>query len=84
MPAIERAPSIREVSPGLSTWSNAVNALRELGLEDKVIASASVIESDLVQANKRRFVARTKFSELSKMAGAPCVCVHRGVLQRTC
>jgi NADPH-dependent 2,4-dienoyl-CoA reductase/sulfur reductase-like enzyme len=28
---IERAASIREVGAGLSIWSNAVNALRELG-----------------------------------------------------
>lgn len=28
---IERATSIREVGAGLSIWSNAVNAVRELG-----------------------------------------------------
>src|SRR5215469_9124314 len=48
---IERAPSIREVGAGLSIWSNAVNALRELG-------------------------------QVSRIAGAPCICIHRGVLQK--
>jgi len=30
---LERADSIREIGAGLSLWSNAVNALRELGVE---------------------------------------------------
>jgi 2-polyprenyl-6-methoxyphenol hydroxylase-like FAD-dependent oxidoreductase len=80
---IERAASIREVGAGLSIWSNAVNALRELGLEDKVMASASAIDRNVVQSSKGRFIARTELSELTNMAGAPCVCIHRGVLQKT-
>ena len=80
---IERATSIREVGAGLSIWSNAVNALRELGLADKVMASASVIERNVVQTSKGRFIARTEFNEVSKLAGAPCLCLHRGVLQKT-
>ena len=36
---IERVAGIREVGAGLSIWSNAVNALRELGLEASVMAS---------------------------------------------
>lgn len=79
---IERAASIREVGAGLSLWSNAVNALRELGLEAKVMDSASVIERNVAQTTKGRFIARTEFGELSQMAGAPCVCIHRGVLQK--
>ena len=79
---IERAPSIREVGAGLSLWSNAVNALRELGLDAKVIAAASVIERNMVQTPEGRFIARTELSELSQMAGAPCICIHRGVLQK--
>jgi 2-polyprenyl-6-methoxyphenol hydroxylase-like FAD-dependent oxidoreductase len=80
---IERAASIREVGAGLSIWSNAVNTLRELGLEDKVVASASSIDQNVVQKSRGRFIARTELSELTKTAGAPCVCIHRGVLQKT-
>ena len=79
---IERAPSIREVGAGLSLWSNAVNALRELGLDAQVIAAASVIERNLVQLPKGRVIARTELGEVSRMAGAPCICIHRGVLQK--
>jgi 2-polyprenyl-6-methoxyphenol hydroxylase-like FAD-dependent oxidoreductase len=38
---IERAPSLYEVGAGLSLWSNAINALRELGLDAEVIAEPS-------------------------------------------
>jgi len=79
---IERAPSIREVGAGLSLWSNAVNALRELGLDESVVAAASVIERNLVQTPEGRFIARSDLSEVSKMAGAPCICIHRLVLQQ--
>jgi 2-polyprenyl-6-methoxyphenol hydroxylase-like FAD-dependent oxidoreductase len=79
---IERAASIREVGAGLSIWSNAVNALRELGLEAGLMASASVIERNLVQTPEGRLIARTELGEVSRTAGAPCVCIHRGVLQR--
>src|SRR5215471_6424471 len=79
---IERAASIREVGAGLSLWTNAVNALRELGLEAKVITAASVIERNLVQSPKGRVIARTELGEVSRVAGAPCICIHRGVLQK--
>lgn len=79
---IERAASIREVGAGLSIWSNAVNALRELGLEAKVVDSASMIDRIVVQTTKGCFVTRTELGEVSQMAGAPCVCIHRGVLQK--
>ena len=79
---IERAPSIREVGAGLSLWSNAVTALRELGLDVKVIAAASVFEQDLVQTPRGDPISRTELGEVSRMAGAPCICIHRAALQR--
>jgi 2-polyprenyl-6-methoxyphenol hydroxylase-like FAD-dependent oxidoreductase len=42
-----------------------------------------VIERNLVQRTNGHLIARTEFGELSRMAGAACVCVHRGVLQKT-
>ena len=79
---IERAPGIREVGAGLSIWSNAVNALRELGLESKVMAGASVIERNVAQRTNGRFLTRTEVGKLSKTAGAPSICIHRGILQK--
>jgi hypothetical protein len=36
----------------------------------------------LVQSPKGRVIARTELGEVSRMAGAPCICIHRGVLQK--
>src|SRR5262245_53478755 len=40
----ERAPELREMGAGLSLWSNAVKALRRLGLEDAVVAHGAAIQ----------------------------------------
>ena len=79
---LEQVASIREVGAGLSIWSNAVNALRELGLEASVMASASVIERNLVQTPAGRLIAKNEFGAVSRRAGAPCICIHRAVLQK--
>src|SRR5215472_16569772 len=70
---IERAPSIREVGAGLSLWSNAVNALRQLGVEVDIMASASVVERSVVRTTQGRLIPRTDLGEVSRMAGAPCI-----------
>jgi 2-polyprenyl-6-methoxyphenol hydroxylase-like FAD-dependent oxidoreductase len=79
---LERAACIHEVGAGLSLWSNAVNALRELGLEDRVMAAASVVERNIVRTPAGRGIAQNDFGVLSRKAGAPCICIHRGVLQK--
>lgn len=78
----ERAAEIREVGAGLSLWPNAMNALRELGVESKVVAAGSMVERVVSQTPDGRPVAVTGLSELSQIAGAPCICIHRGVLRR--
>ena len=79
---IERAAAIREVGAGLSLWSNAVNALRALGLEAAVMASASAIERNVVQMPAGRLISKNEFAAVSRLAGAPCICIHRAVLQK--
>lgn len=79
---IERVGEIREVGAGLSLWSNAVNALRELGVEARVMAAASVVERNVVQTPVGRRIAQNEFGDISRRAGAPCICIHRAVLQK--
>ena len=79
---IERVASIREVGAGLSIWSNAVNALRELGAETTVMASASVVERSLTQTPAGRLIAENELGAISRVAGAPCICIHRATLQK--
>jgi 2-polyprenyl-6-methoxyphenol hydroxylase-like FAD-dependent oxidoreductase len=79
---IERVSSIREIGAGIAIWSNAVNALRELGLETRVMNSASVVERTLVRTPKGRLISQNEFGALTREAGAPTICIHRGVLQK--
>jgi 2-polyprenyl-6-methoxyphenol hydroxylase-like FAD-dependent oxidoreductase len=79
---IEQVTEIREVGAGLSIWPNAVNAIRELGLEAAVMASASVVEQNVTRTRSGRLIARTALSPFSREAGAPCLCIHRATLQK--
>jgi 2-polyprenyl-6-methoxyphenol hydroxylase-like FAD-dependent oxidoreductase len=79
---LEQAAAIREVGAGLSLWSNAVAALRELGVEEKAVACGSVFETFSSRTSSGRPIAESRFADLAREAGAPCVCIHRAVLQR--
>jgi 2-polyprenyl-6-methoxyphenol hydroxylase-like FAD-dependent oxidoreductase len=79
---LEQAPAIREIGAGLSLWSNAVVALRELGVDQGVIAGGSEFETFLSQTSSGRPIAESNFADLAREAGAACVCIHRAVLQR--
>lgn len=79
---VERVAGIREVGAGLSIWSNAMNALRELGVEASVIGAASVFERTMSRTPAGRPIAVSEFGDISRDAGAPCVCIHRAVLRR--
>lgn len=46
------------------------------------MASASVIERNFIQTPAGCRIAQNEFGAISRMAGAPCVCIRRAVLQR--
>lgn len=79
---LERTPAIREAGAGLSLWSNAVIALRELRVEQKVLAAASIVERSTTQTAKGHRISVNDFASMAREAGAHSICVHRGVLQR--
>src|SRR5262245_33179159 len=79
----ERAPEIREVGAGLSLWSNAVKALRQLGVEGAVVARASPIETAVTRTDRGDVITEPSVGDLSRRAGAPSVCAHRADLQQT-
>lgn len=79
---LEQAPAIHEVGAGLSIWPNAVHALEELGVADRVLAVASVVERNTLRTAAGRTLSVTELTGISKTAGAPCICLHRAVLQK--
>jgi 2-polyprenyl-6-methoxyphenol hydroxylase-like FAD-dependent oxidoreductase len=79
---VEQVPAIREVGAGLSLWSNAILALRELGVDNKVVANGSEFDTFSSQTSSGGPIANSRFADLAREAGAPCVCIHRAELQR--
>ena len=79
---IEQASEIGEVGAGLSLWSNAMNALRELGIAKKVLAAGAIVERILSQSLNGRQIGITDLSEISRSAEAVCLCIRRAALQR--
>jgi 2-polyprenyl-6-methoxyphenol hydroxylase-like FAD-dependent oxidoreductase len=78
----EKAPQIAEVGAGLSLWSNAVIALRRLGLEAPALAAGSAFERVQTLLSDGRPFPSFDLAELAQRAGAPCICIHRAALQR--
>jgi 2-polyprenyl-6-methoxyphenol hydroxylase-like FAD-dependent oxidoreductase len=79
----ERAPAIREVGAGLTLWSNAVKALRQLGAADQVVSLGSVLEHSQTITPEGRLLNEQSVAALAREAGAPCILAHRADLQRT-
>jgi 2-polyprenyl-6-methoxyphenol hydroxylase-like FAD-dependent oxidoreductase len=77
----ERAPEIAEVGAGLSLWSNAMTALRRLGLEEAVLAKGGLIERVQTVSATGRSLAPLDLGQLSQRAGTVSLCMHRAELQ---
>jgi 2-polyprenyl-6-methoxyphenol hydroxylase-like FAD-dependent oxidoreductase len=79
----ERAAEIHEVGAGLTIWSNAVKALRQLGLAETVVARGTILERNKTITPQGKVLMEEDIGKLSREAGAPSVVVHRAELQRT-
>jgi 2-polyprenyl-6-methoxyphenol hydroxylase-like FAD-dependent oxidoreductase len=77
----EKAPEFAEVGAGLSLWSNAMLALRRLGLEVAALQAGSVIERARTFLSTGESLGSVDFAALGEKAGAPSVCLHRAALQ---
>jgi FAD-dependent urate hydroxylase len=78
----EKAPHISEVGAGLSLWSNAMVALRRLGLEAAALRAGSVIERTQTFLSTGKPFGSMDFAALGEKAGALSICLHRAALQR--
>ncbi|HEY9421969.1 MAG TPA: FAD-dependent monooxygenase [Thermoanaerobaculia bacterium] len=78
----ERTSEIREVGAGLTVQSNAVLALRRIGLDQAVIGSGQVIGAGSGRRADGKVLSRADLAEVGRIVGAPAVAIHRGTLQR--
>ena len=67
---------------GISLWSNAVLALRELGLEEQVLKAGSVIRTTVTMTDRGRILNQIDIAAIGRLSGAVSVCLPRSELRR--
>lgn len=78
----ERAPEIGAVGAGLTIQSNAILALRRIGLDQDVIGSGRNLEIASIRTPDGRALSRGDLAEAGRAVGAPAVAIHRATLQQ--
>ena len=79
----ERAPEIHEIGAAISVFSNAVKALRTMGLEDQVLSLAPELTRVRFLSPSGDTLTSTDVQAVSQACGAASIMVHRADLQRT-
>ncbi len=78
----EQASELREVGAGFTIWSNAIKALRRIGLDEMTVAAGSVLRRIHTLSPKGEVIDSEDMEPIYRSAGAPSVCIHRADLQR--
>ncbi|WP_406232944.1 FAD-dependent monooxygenase [Nocardia sp. NBC_01009] len=73
---LERSARITEVGAGISLWSNALQALDELGLGDEIRGRAREESSAGIRNSKGRWLSRTDIEAVRARYGSP-IMMHR-------
>jgi len=76
----EQAPELRPVGAGLTLWSNAVAALRHLGLAEEVIGAGVEIETVVTRNSRGRLLTSFPAGDLGRELGNPSIAIHRADL----
>lgn len=71
----EKAPELRELGAGLTVWTNAMAVLRQLGVDEQVVASGCTVESMDVLTSAGRILGGANMAALKFRY--PSVSVHR-------
>ena len=79
----ERTAEPRAVGGGLHLWSNAIRALREVGLGAAVEAIAVEVQREEIRTSSGRRMAEWDVAAASREIGAPSVGLNRPELLRT-
>jgi 2-polyprenyl-6-methoxyphenol hydroxylase-like FAD-dependent oxidoreductase len=79
----EQAVEPRELGAGLHLWSNAVRALREIGLGEPVEREAVEIEWEYIHDGSGKRLVEWPVGDVSREAGAPSIALTRPALLQT-
>jgi 2-polyprenyl-6-methoxyphenol hydroxylase-like FAD-dependent oxidoreductase len=76
----ERHDDLQPLGAGLILWSNAINALRELGLEQAVLKIGHHLTDLAILDRDGTTLGRTNAATIGSRVGAPTLAVHRADL----
>jgi 2-polyprenyl-6-methoxyphenol hydroxylase-like FAD-dependent oxidoreductase len=79
----EQTPEPRTVGGGLHLWTNAIRALREIGIGEAVEAVAVEVEREQILTSSGRLMAEWDVAAAAREIGAPSVGLNRPELLRT-
>jgi 2-polyprenyl-6-methoxyphenol hydroxylase-like FAD-dependent oxidoreductase len=78
----ERARELREAGAALGIMSNAVAALRSIGIHGALEANGEAIDDFQIFDTKGELIAVTPLKQLHAELGFPSISIHRAALQR--
>lgn len=78
----ERARELREAGAALGIMSNAVAALRSIGINGALEANGEAIDDFQIFDTRGKLIAVTPLKELHAELGYPSISIHRAALQR--
>ena len=76
----EKVKKLGEVGAGLTLWSNAIKALRALGVADQVIHTGSKVNRSYIRAANGDILQDAHMNEMEAQYGEPVVAIHRAAL----
>jgi 2-polyprenyl-6-methoxyphenol hydroxylase-like FAD-dependent oxidoreductase len=79
----EQAPQIRPLGAGLGLAGNAVKALMEIGISDRVLRDSKIIKTAVLKDNFGKVLTKTNAEEIStKLGVVNSFTIHRADLHR--
>jgi 2-polyprenyl-6-methoxyphenol hydroxylase-like FAD-dependent oxidoreductase len=76
----ERAPELKEVGAGITLWSNAVRALRHIGVGDELAAVSTPLDRSQIRTWRGKVLSEVSLGEVGRKIGAPSIGIHRADL----
>jgi FAD-dependent urate hydroxylase len=79
----DSTPAFHAVGAGIGIGSNAMQALKEIGVGENVFADGYIVRKMVFQDQKGKTLNSTDFSALGKESGQQNITIHRADLHRT-
>ncbi|HET7502067.1 MAG TPA: FAD-dependent monooxygenase, partial [Kofleriaceae bacterium] len=77
----ERAAKLLPAGFGISVMSNAISALRAMGIDLALERRGRVVDISEIRTTSGRVMRRLPVQKLTEEVGAPCIAIHRADLQ---